>query len=157
MTTTECQSLEPPTITPVENLKRLVKLSKEREELEARLKAVKADLDALEQPLKDYFIAEGIQRTTVDDRTVYLRQEWRCFPPPGGKDKLIRSMQQREDMKDMLSRNYNTQTLWAWMRQLPRKPLPDGTPNDNGEPVLPATLTELLTVQRVDELRVVKA
>jgi len=131
----------------MEHVRAFVALSKDAATAEEALKEAKQKMQRLEPFILDFFQANGIQRVACDDRVVHQRRDIRAFAKPDQKETLIRSMEQRPDMQYMVSKGFNTQTFWAWIRELPR--------DDRDMPILPTPMETMVDVKEVLSVRCV--
>jgi hypothetical protein len=69
--------------------KRYVALMDRRKELERELENVKEDMTRIEGPIIDQMLENGMQRVTLDGRTLSIRTErWPKFRPGMGQEQL---------------------------------------------------------------------
>lgn len=97
-------------------LHEFVQVEKDRRELEAKLKSLKARKARLEEQLLTQFEQEGVQNMRVDGMTVFVhRQTWANHA--GNPAALVEAMR-AAGMDEMVKTSVNTQTLSAWVREL---------------------------------------
>ena len=102
----------------MEQLKEFVCLENRKRDLDAELKATKQKLDDLEQVLVPQFIDDGVQRMTVDNRTVSLAQDIYASPPSERAD-VVAALKASE-LGQYVAENYNTNSLTAFVREVAR-------------------------------------
>lgn len=100
-----------------DNLLEFVELAKERRELEARLKAVKARQEKLETPLLDSFAKNETQNVRVAGITVYVHRQLWANPRDGDYDRAVQAMR-KSGLGDLIQERFNTNTLSAYFREL---------------------------------------
>lgn len=59
----------------MEKVKRIIEIKKQLDELDAQTKKLKAEFDALEPEVITYLEQEGLDRVTLDGRTVSIRRQ----------------------------------------------------------------------------------
>lgn len=99
------------------------KAAKRHRELEAELKATKAEMDRMAQPLLDHFGATGTERVTVDGVTIYLHPDiWPKFKTNEEGEKYTRAdvmkALRESGLSDYISETYNAQSFAAYIREL---------------------------------------
>lgn len=115
-----------------------VRLTAERKELEQQLAAVKAKLDALQEPLQAFFERSGMQNTRVNDMTVYLSRSLRGSPD-GNKEDLVAALEADPTTAPLVNKGYAWQQLDALIREWPED-------EATGLPVIPEHLRGKLKV-----------
>jgi len=114
----------------------------------ARLKAALETLDKERRVLEDKLLedaeANGIQRMTVNGRTVYVRSElWAAAAVD--RDDAVAALK-AAGLGSLVNETYNAQTLSAWVRnELPQTP--------DGMPILPDDLVEHIKVASKTSIR----
>lgn len=103
----------------MQQLKTFVSLEKQKRELDARLKEVKQTLDELEEVLVPQFIEDGVQRMTVDGRTVAIQQDVYASPALCRED-VVKALKLSE-LGQYVGENYNTNSLTAFVREAKRE------------------------------------
>lgn len=103
----------------LEQLKEFVCLENKKKELDAEQKQVKQQLDDLEQVLVPQFIQDGIQKMTVDGRTVSLVHDIYASPLYDRED-VVAALKQSE-LGQYVAENYNTNSLTAFVREVKRE------------------------------------
>ena len=106
-------------------LHEFVQLEKDRRQLEAQLKSLKARKAKLEEQLLTEFEQTGVQNMRVDGMTVFIhRQTWANHA--GNPAALVEAMR-AAGMDEMVKVSVNTQTLSAWVRELEsiEEPIPE--------------------------------
>lgn len=126
-----------------DRVRQLVRLKVRKDELETKLKAVKAEIDKLSTSLVDEFAEDGVAHAAVDGHTAYLhRQLWASAA--GEKTDLVAALQ-RNGLGHFVSPSFNTNTLSAYVREV----------DETGEE-LPKDLREQIKVSEVWTVRVRK-
>ena len=102
----------------MQQLREFVSLENRKKDLDAELKSVKQQLDDLEEALVPQFIEDGVQRMTVDGRTVSIQQDVYASPLNDRED-VVDALKQSE-LGQYVAENYNTNSLTAFVRELKR-------------------------------------
>ncbi len=97
-------------------LKEFVALEKEKADLKARGKTVQARLDDLDESLTRQFLEDGIQSTSVDGRTVYLRRD--IFVSAHGDKEAVVGALKASDLSQYVKEEYNAKSLTAFVREM---------------------------------------
>jgi 3-methyladenine DNA glycosylase Tag len=99
----------------LDKVKRIVELKKQMEELDTQLKALKQAYDDLEPQVIEYMEKEGLQRLTVDDRTVYVnRQIWASVSKSNPEAlEILRE----NGLDDFIEEKVNSQRISAFVRE----------------------------------------
>jgi len=85
------------------------------EELDTQLKALKQQYDELEPQVIDYMTKEGLQRLTVDGRTVYVnRQIWASVDKTNPQSLGIL---RENGLSDFIEEKVNGQRISAYVRE----------------------------------------
>jgi len=124
-----------------DELKRFVALEERRRQLEAEIDTLKAEAAELEQALMPQFEQAGIERVSVDGRTVYVERKLWAKARDGDKAAVCKALK-RCRLGDYVEETFNTNSVSAYIRELDRE----------GRP-LPASLREVLEVSEVFKLR----
>lgn len=141
----------------MEQLKEFVCLENRKKDLDAELKATKQKLDDLEQVLVPQFIDDGVQRMTVDNRTVSLAQD--IYASPLGDRAEVVAALKASELGQYVAENYNTNSLTAFVREVARDVAVaagrEGRPYGEAEVLgaLPQPLGNALKVSFVHSLR----
>jgi vacuolar-type H+-ATPase subunit I/STV1 len=102
----------------MQQLRGFVSLENRKKDLDAELKSVKQQLDDLEEALVPQFIEDGVQRMTVDGRTVSIQQDVYASPLNDRED-VVDALKQSE-LGQYVAENYNTNSLTAFVREVKR-------------------------------------
>jgi vacuolar-type H+-ATPase subunit I/STV1 len=102
----------------MQQLRGFVSLENRKKDLDAELKSVKQQLDDLEEALVPQFIEDGVQRMTVDGRTVSIQQDVYASPL-NDRDDVVDALKQSE-LGQYVAENYNTNSLTAFVREVKR-------------------------------------
>ena len=124
-----------------DELKRFVALEERRRQLEAEIDTIKAEVAELEQRLLPQFEQGGLQRVSIDGRTVYVERRIWAKARDGNKSAVCRALK-RCHLGDYVEETFNTNSLSAYVRELER----DGRP-------MPPSLAKVLEVSEVFRLR----
>ncbi len=103
----------------MQQLREFVSLENRKKDLDAELKAVKQQLDELEDALIPQFIEDGVQRMTVDGRTVSIQQDMYASPL-NDRDEVVDALKQSE-LGQYVAENYNSNSLTAFVREVKRE------------------------------------
>ncbi len=124
-----------------EELRRFVALEERRRQLEAEIETVKAQTSELEQALLPQFEQSGMERVSIDGRTVYIERKLWAKAKDGDKPAVCKALK-RCRLGDYVEETFNTNSLSAYVRELDRE----------GRP-LPPSLATVLDVSEVFKLR----
>lgn len=102
----------------MQQLRGFVSLENRKKDLDAEIKSVKQQLDDLEEALVPQFIEDGVQRMTVDGRTVSIQQDVYASPLNDRED-VVDALKQSE-LGQYVAENYNTNSLTAFVREVKR-------------------------------------
>jgi hypothetical protein len=103
----------------VQQLREFVSLENRKKDLDAELKAVKQQLDDLEDALVPQFVEDGVQKMTVDGRTVSLTQDVYASPLNDRED-VVDALKHSE-LGQYVAENYNSNSLTAFVREVKRE------------------------------------
>jgi hypothetical protein len=124
--------------------KKYIELADKRADLEAQVKAVKAEMKKLEESLIDYFERHNLRNLGAGDRTVYLhRQIWASLPDKTAGHEMLR----KHGFGDLVEDKVQPQRLAAWVREQ----MAQAEQNGGEEVIGSENLNELLPLP--DELR----
>jgi hypothetical protein len=124
-----------------EELKRFIALDDRRRQLEAEIDSVKAEVAELEQLLLPEFERNGVERVSIDGKTIYLERKLWAKAKDGDKAAVCKALK-RCRLGDYVEETFNTNSLSAYVRELDRE----------GRD-LPPSLREVLEVSEVFKLR----
>ena len=124
-----------------EQLKRFVALEERRKQLEDEVDGIKAEAAELESALMPQFEQAGIERVSIDGRTVYIERKLWAKAKDGDKPAVCKALK-RCRLGDYVEETFNTNSLSAYVRELDRE----------GKPLSPA-LASVLDVSEVFKLR----
>jgi hypothetical protein len=124
-----------------EELKRFVALDERRHELEAEIDTIKAEAAELEQRLLPEFERSGMERVSIDGRTVYIERKLWAKAKAGDRAAVCKALK-RCRLGDYVEETFNTNSLSAYVRELDRE-----------ERQMPPTLAAVLDVSEVFKLR----
>ena len=108
-----------------EELKRFIALEERRRQLETEIDVVKAEAAQLEQLLLPEFERNGLEKVSIDGRTVYLERKLWAKAKDGDKAAVCKVLK-RAHLGDFVEETFNTNSLSGYVRELDReeKPLP---------------------------------
>lgn len=110
---------EKPSTLPMDKLKRFVELEKEKTDLAAKEKRVKAELAELELEIWPIMIDQGVPQIKVDGRLVYIKTAVYASPAEeGGREKVIAALKSIPEMAMYVAENFNSQSLNSWAKEL---------------------------------------
>lgn len=124
-----------------EQLKRFVALEERRRELEGEIDRIKAEATELESSLMPQFEQAGIERVSIDGRTVFIERRLWASAKNGDKLAVCKALK-RARLSEFVQESFNSQSLSALVREWDRE----------GRPV-PPSLREVLEVSEVFKLR----
>jgi hypothetical protein len=124
-----------------EQLKRFVALEERRKELEGEIDRIKAQAAELESALMPQFEQAGIERVSVDGRTVYIERKLWAKAKYGDKAAVCKALK-RCRLGSFVEESYNSNSLSGLIREW-----------DSEEKPLPPSLREVLEVSEVFRLR----
>jgi hypothetical protein len=101
-------------------LKRFVALEARRKELEQEIDTIKAEAAELEQSLMPEFEQEGVDRISVDGRTVYVERKLWAKAKNGDKQAVCTALK-RARLGDFVQLSYNSNSLSGFIRELDRE------------------------------------
>ncbi len=99
-----------------EQLREFVALEKQKQALDAELRAIKQRLEALEEQLVPQFLADGVVSMKIDGRTVYLAQEIYASPVRD-RQEVVEALKASE-LGQYVAENYNSNSLKAFVREI---------------------------------------
>lgn len=104
-------------------LKRFAELEEKKSEIESELRIVKDELGKLDSLVQDQLINSGIKRISVAGRTIFVKE--RIIAKYNSRAEAIEALK-KADLGYLVSENFNTQTLNAYIAELIRngEPLP---------------------------------
>ncbi len=98
-------------------LKEFVSLETQKRRLEAELKLIKQQIDALKELLIPQFLEDGFQSTEIDGRTVYIHAEVRPAMV-NGRDEVVSALRV-EGLDQYIGVNH--QSFGAFVREVARE------------------------------------
>lgn len=130
-----------------EIVREVIALTNRKQKLSADLKQVKADLAEVEEKVKEAFSREGIQRMSMDGRTVYLRHSIYARLDKDRKEQAHDALRML-GLGDMIKPKVHTGTLSSWVREQEK--------DRQGIPELPNELEGLVLVSDTVDVSVRK-
>lgn len=121
-----------------------------KQELDAQIKKINAQMAEIEKELLPDFIDGGVQRITVDGQTVWLDRKIRASA--GGDVPALAAALEADGEEWLISKAVNNNTLSAWVRE---KFDPDKMNSpDEVKAQMPPNVRAAITVSEVYKLRV---
>ncbi|HUU70702.1 MAG TPA: hypothetical protein VM223_18095 [Planctomycetota bacterium] len=130
----------------IEMVRRFLALRKEKARIAQELEETKEVLRWHEEALIEALAAEGVDKITVDGRTVYPQRTFR--PSLIDKQAAIAVLKQLPGWAYMVVETVNAQTLRGRVLELVR----DGMVDNDDMPVLPDSLKELVNLNEMYSL-----
>lgn len=103
-----------------EELKHFIQLEQRRRQLEAEIGTIKAQSAELEASLLPQFEQAGMERVSIDGRTVYIERKLWAKPKEGDKQAVCKALK-RARLGDYVQESYNSNSLSAYIRELDRE------------------------------------
>jgi hypothetical protein len=125
-----------------DHLKRFVALEERRRDLETEVDRIKAEAAALEQQLLPEFEQSGMERVSIDGRTVYVERKLWAKAKDGGNKAAACQVLRACGLDDYVEETFNTNSLSAFVRELDRE----------GKPLTPS-LAAVLEINEIFKLR----
>ena len=124
-------------------MKRYAKLEKAKAALSAAMDRVEAKLEPLREAVTDELIDAGIEKMTVDGRTIFIKHDiWAKLLKT--RADAIKALKEAE-LDEYVAENFNMNSLSAYVREKIK----------NGEP-LPKAFDGIIGASHVDKARSVK-
>ena len=123
----------------IRTLKKYVDLENHRSKIEDELKSVKAQLADLEAGVLLYFERQGLDRATLDGRTLYLRRDLYAGREEGVDAERAIEALEAAGFGDYVKRGIVTVSLSALFREREK----------DGEPAVPAALVGVMVANEV--------
>jgi hypothetical protein len=133
-------------VTFQDRLRQFVQLEHLRRELEDLLDQCKREIETLDPVLREDFAASGMQRTTVDGLTVYVRTDRYVNKVADVTQTQVCEVLKAHGLSYLVSEGYNAQKLKSWVLD---------KLDEGGE--LPDSLSQLLKVCEVSRLATIRA
>ena len=124
----------------IERLKEFAKLTTQKEEFKIELNRIQQRLKDLDEPIQDMLLDNGIDRITIDGRTIFIRSDvWAKVL--SSKEEVVTALREAE-LDEYVVTGFNTQSISAYIREqlASGEPLPKAL---NGH----LTSTEVLSVR----------
>jgi hypothetical protein len=143
---------EEPQTDGLEQLREFVACTKEKEQLDAKLKEVNAKLAKLQDPLLAFFAGTGLQRVTVDGRTAYVWGTVRGKLRDGvARSEAVEAL--RVHAPELVAENFNLNAVSSWLNEL--RTSSDAITVDQFVALLPEEIRAAFELQQVNAIRVV--
>jgi len=94
-----------------------VELEKKKADLEAQLDVVKAQISDMKEPVLAFFQQNGIDRTSLNGRTLYLKRELWCGRVEGKTSEDAVAALRERGYEEFAKESVNTQGMSALMRE----------------------------------------
>lgn len=101
----------------ITQLKEFVALENEKHELEDLLKAKKQRLDELEEALIPQFLADGLEATSLDGRTIAIKRDIFASPRDGDKQAVVTGFKEA-DLGQYVQEAFNSASVSKWVREI---------------------------------------
>ena len=124
-----------------DELKQFIALDERRRTLEAEIETIKAEAAEIAPRLLPQFEPSGMERVSIDGRTVYIERKLWAKAKDGDKSAVCKALR-RCRLGDYVEETFNTNSLSAYVRELDRE-----------ERQLPPTLPAVLDISEVFKLR----
>jgi hypothetical protein len=133
-------------------LREFIACSKEKEQLDAKLKEVNAKLAKLQDPLLAFFASSGMQRITVDGRTAYV---WGTVRGRlrDGVERTVAVEALRVHAPELVAENFNLNAVSSWLNEL--RTSSNAITVDQFSALLPEEIRAAFELQQVNAIRVV--
>jgi hypothetical protein len=122
----------------IRHVKEYAKLESKRQKLGADLDAIKARQEELREAVLEYFSRQGIDKLSLEGRTLYVREELWAGREDGVSNEEAASALEAAGLGDYAGIRINTQKLSAYVRELARN-----------EEEIPAPLKGVIKVSQV--------
>jgi len=99
----------------MELIKKLISIKKRLDELDAETKKLKAEYDALEPEVIAYLEQEGLDRVTMDGRTVYVRRQ--LWASVNKENPFALDILRENGLGDFIEEKVNSQRISAYIRE----------------------------------------
>ena len=142
-------------------MERFIDLSMERKRLKRLLDEVNSQIAALEKPLLAAMTAAGLTKTTINGVTLYQQREPWVRPLDGIPRPRVCEGLKLAGLGYMVSENFNTNQLTAYLKQLEQRALTLGSGGGEELPVLtdddlrqllPAAIRDMMNVHAAYKL-----
>ncbi|NLW75522.1 MAG: hypothetical protein GXY18_03730 [Methanomicrobiales archaeon] len=98
----------------MEKVKQIIGIKKQLDELDAQTKKLKAEFDAIETEVIGYLEQEGLDRVTLDGRTVSVRRQlWASVK----KDPFALDILRDNGLGDFIEEKVNSQRISSYVRE----------------------------------------
>lgn len=141
----------------VTTVKAYAKAKLERERIEAKLKDIKARMEAMEPSISEYFQRQGMQSMNVGGYTVYLRRELWASLQQGVDPAKLETEVAGTEFAVAVAPRMNVQTMSALMREREEQMKQQGTKPNDLQHVIPAELRGLLKLAEIFKVGVRKS
>lgn len=125
----------------MEQLRRFVEIEEIRKSLESQIEQLKAEAAQLESLILTDFEHDGVDRVTLDGKTIFIERRLWASAKNGDKQALCKALK-RARLSEFVQETFNSQSLSALVREWDRE----------GRPI-PPSLREVLEVSEVFKLR----
>lgn len=127
----------------MEKIKQLIEIKKQLDELDAQTKKLKAEFEALGPEVIQYLEQEGLDRVTMDGRTVFVRRQlWASVK----KDPFALDILRDNGLGDFIEEKVNSQRISSYVREFEK----------NGQEI-PEWCSEALNISEKFNVSIVKA
>lgn len=99
----------------MEKVKRIIEIKKQLDELDAQTKKLKAEFDALEPEVITYLEQEGLDRVTLDGRTVSIRRQ--LWASVNKENPFALDILRDNGLEDFIEEKVNSQRISSYVRE----------------------------------------
>lgn len=128
----------------MEKIKQLIEIKKQLDELDAQTKKLKAEFDALEPEVITYLEQEGLDRVTLDGRTVSIRRQ--LWASVNKENPFALDILRDNGLGDFIEEKVNSQRISSYVREFEK----------NGQEI-PEWCSEALNISEKFNVSIVKA
>lgn len=128
----------------MEKIKRIIEIKKQLDELDAQSKKLKAEYEALEPEVIQYLEQEGLDKVTMDGRTVFVRRQ--LWASVNKENPFALDILREQGLGDFIEEKVNSQRISSYVREFEK----------NGQEI-PAWCREALTLTEKFNVSIVKA
>lgn len=128
----------------MEKIKQLIEIKKQLDELDAQTKKLKAEFEALEPEVITYLEQEGLDRVTLDGRTVSIRRQ--LWASVNKENPFALDILRDNGLGDFIEEKVNSQRISSYVREFEK----------NGQEI-PEWCSEALNISEKFNVSIVKA
>ena len=132
-------------------LKKYARLDKLEREFEAKLEKVKASRKEAEPAVIEYFEKMGMDRASIDGITIYIKRDLWAGRVDGTNALVLKSAFDEAGMPEYCEPKLNHQSFSAFVREIEKQNLPEGTKHLAPEEIVKLLPAPLQAVVKVSE------